>query len=51
MMSSKENTRKRVDFSGENEETIASEPKKDVNQATNANEQAESSKGSFIIYY
>ena len=51
MMSSKTNTRKRVDFSGENEERIASEQEEDVNQAADANQEAESSKGSFIINY
>ena len=48
MMSFKTNTRKRVDFSGENEEKIASEPEEDVNQAADANQEANSSKGSFI---
>ena len=51
MMSFKTNTRKRVDFSGENEEKIASEPEEDVNEAADANQKANSSKGSFIIYY
>ena len=49
MMSSMTNTRKRVDFRGENEERIASEQEEDVNQAADANQAAESSKGSFII--
>ena len=48
MMSFKTNTRKRVDFSGENEEKIASEPEEDVNQAADTHQEGESSKGWFI---
>ena len=48
MVSTQESTRKRVGFNGEDDEKIVSEPEEDVNQAADANQEANSSKGSFI---